>query len=264
MSELKDWQIQKENGVYDRRNRVNDLTGKEWLFSTRSVKTKKFNYFYDVLTLLELNFIDFMPIELISELIVTFSKSDALIIDPISNFGSIGYATSNIESNREYFGFKYLEGIKIQFLQEFQLKNINFFKDALFNHIDELSRYKNCILFSELIYSTLENVSRSGQLRQFEDELKKSLETLTKNEINLNYVIIAIQNTKEYLKYQFNTKIIFNLLNSMNFNLKSELIWKIHENDFKIIRAYLLSNLQNKSEIDALLNDKRILIFKRE
>ncbi len=264
MTELKEWQIKKENGVFDKRNRINDLTGKEWLFSTRSVKTKKFLFYFDIKELLNHNFIDFLPIELFSELILTFTKSNTGIIDPISNFGSIGYAAGNLDITRKFFGFKFNENIKIKFFKEFDLKNITFFTSTLANNIDRLSKENSYVLMSELIFSSLESEERNFSFQKFAKEVSDSIELLLEHNFIVNYVIIGIQNTKHSCNYNYNTKKILDLINSFDFNLKSELIWKIYDEDFFNIKSILLSKITNKSNIERLLNDKRILIFKRD
>ena len=53
-------------------------------------------------------------------------------------------------------------------------------------------------------------------------------------------------------------------MKSFNYNLKSEIIWKIFEDYFKIIKENLPLQNENKSNNNLLLNDKRILVFKRD
>lgn len=264
MVQLKEWQIQKNNGIFDKRNRVNDLTGKEWLFSTRSVKTKRFSFYFDIRELLNYHYIDFIPIELFSELILTFSKSNDVIIDPISNFGSTGYAAGNSDSIRNYIGFNFMNNVRLNFFKDFNMSHVNFFNNSLKNNLDKISKNNNYIIMTELIFTSLEYEDRMSKYQEFENELLNSLESLLNLNFNINYIIIAIQNTKDTSKYEFHTKAILNLLNSFDFNLKSELIWKIHEDEFYIIKTFLLSKSTNETNIEKLLNDKRILIFKRD
>ena len=62
-----------ERGIYDKRNLLNDLTGKEWLFSTKTVIPKKYpNELSSCL----------LPVQLRSEIIETFSKPKWRILDP--------------------------------------------------------------------------------------------------------------------------------------------------------------------------------------
>ncbi len=263
MNNLNEWQIQKENGVFDKRNQVNNLTGKEWLFSTRSVKTKDYLYYFELEPILQHNYIDFMPIELISDLISTFSKPGSVIIDPFANFGSIGYATSKTDEQRSFFGYNYDNKIKSVFDKGFSNQGINFSTECLTGDIINSTRDKNCILFSEQIYSSLNVETRKKETDLFRETLNQSLKIIYSIDSNLNYVIIAIQNTKDLNNYYYNTKDIFEMLSNFDLILKSELIWKIHENNFKLIKNFLLSKNISETEINFLLNDKRILVFKR-
>ena len=76
-----------ERGVYDKRNPLNDLTGKEWRFSTKSVIPKSYPPSFS----LELRnqHGGQKPPELAEELIRTFSKEGELILDPFAGTGSI-------------------------------------------------------------------------------------------------------------------------------------------------------------------------------
>ena len=90
---LKPYQEDKgSEGVFDKRNRVNNLTGKQWTFSTRSAKTKLFREHYPEGWIAK--FPGLLPIELIQELIRTFSKPEDKILDPWALFG--GTVIANI------------------------------------------------------------------------------------------------------------------------------------------------------------------------
>lgn len=263
MNNLKDWQIQKENGVFDKRNQVNNLTGKEWLFSTRSVKTKDYSYFFEIENVLKHDYIDFMPIELISDLILTFSKPESIIIDPFANFGSIGYATSNAGEKRSFFGYNHDNKITVPFNKQFEITDVNFSSETLKQNINNSIGIKDCILFSELIYSSLNATTRRNELDRFKETMKNSLKIIYSNNINLKFVIIALQNTKDINNYYYNTRDIFEMITSFDLVLKAELIWKIYQREYYSIKKFLHSKNVSNNEIDQFLNDKRILIFKR-
>ena len=261
---LKEHQIQKENGVYDKRNQINDLTGKEWLFSTRSVKTKNYSFYFDIKKILTAGFIDFMPIELISELITTFSKSGANIIDPICNFGSIGYATSLVNEKRVFHGYGYIENSNVNFSKPFKNKHTFFSSRYVEKEFNLRDKEEKVLLMTELIFTSLKSKLRQIQLLEFEKILKNSLFNLLNKDLDINYIIISIQNTKDYDNYIYNTKNIFDIVTSYNYVLKSELIWKIFETEFLRIKDYLEWKNPGSKENNLLLNDKRILIFKKE
>ncbi|MHA2225575.1 MAG: DNA methyltransferase [Candidatus Hodarchaeales archaeon] len=84
---LKDYQEDRqERGVYDKRNPLNDLTGKEWLFSTKTVIPKTFPVIWSK----NLNSRNQSPLpsDLSRELVETFSKPGNTILDPFAGIGS--------------------------------------------------------------------------------------------------------------------------------------------------------------------------------
>lgn len=84
---LKDYQEDRqERGVYDKRNTLNDLTGKEWLFSTKTVIPKSYPLIWPTTTINQ-NFYP-IPIDLSRELVETFSKPGETILDPFAGIGS--------------------------------------------------------------------------------------------------------------------------------------------------------------------------------
>lgn len=115
---LKEYQEDRqERGVYDKRNTINDLTGKEWLFSTKTVIPRSFPRNWP------LNEKSWnhnpIPSELNKELIETFSKPGDTILDPFAGFGStlIGcfYANANSTSaKRKCIGIEQNESLFIK------------------------------------------------------------------------------------------------------------------------------------------------------
>ncbi len=85
---LKKYQVDLgERGIYDKRNPLNDLTGKEWRFSTKSVIPKSYPPSFS----LELRnqHGGQKPPELAEELIRTYTKEGELVLDPFAGTGSI-------------------------------------------------------------------------------------------------------------------------------------------------------------------------------
>lgn len=72
-------------GVYDPRNRLNDLTGREWVFSTRSVWNKAYPPSFE--HALRSQHGGQKPPELCRDLICTFTKSGASVLDPFMGVG---------------------------------------------------------------------------------------------------------------------------------------------------------------------------------
>ncbi|UCE13091.1 MAG: hypothetical protein JSV04_12975 [Candidatus Heimdallarchaeota archaeon] len=95
---LKDYQEDRQDrGVYDKRNTLNDLTGKEWLFSTKTVIPKLYSLIWPVNTISR-NY-NPIPIDLSRELVETFSKPGETVLDPFAGIGStlIGSFFANAE-----------------------------------------------------------------------------------------------------------------------------------------------------------------------
>lgn len=97
---LKDYQENRqERGIYDKRNPLNDLTGKEWLFSTKTVIPKTFPLIWPS-NMKSRNY-NPIPSDLSRELIETFSKPGGTVLDPFAGIGStlIGSFFANEYSN---------------------------------------------------------------------------------------------------------------------------------------------------------------------
>ena len=96
---LKEYQEDRqERGVYDKRNTINDLTGKEWLFSTKTVIPRSFSRNWSLNGRSRSH--NPIPSDLSKELIETFSKPGATILDPFAGIGStlIGCFLANTHS----------------------------------------------------------------------------------------------------------------------------------------------------------------------
>jgi len=94
-------------GYYDQANELNDLTGKEWLFSTKSVIPKSYPPSFQ--QKLRNKHGGQKPPELCASLIKTFSKQDETVLDPFAGVGGtlIGCSLENrrgigIEINKKW------------------------------------------------------------------------------------------------------------------------------------------------------------------
>jgi DNA modification methylase len=95
-------------GIYDERNRVNDLTGKEWKYATKSVIAE--GYPPDVQHDLRSEHGGQKPPRLCAELIGRFSKADDTVLDPFAGVGGTLLGASFCEHEgtglREAIGFE--------------------------------------------------------------------------------------------------------------------------------------------------------------
>lgn len=96
-----------DRGIYHTGNRLNDLTGKEWVFSTRSVINKSFppSFQFD----LRSRHGGQKPPELCADLIRTFTKAGQRVLDPFAGVGGTllgatiaGRAATGIELNQDW------------------------------------------------------------------------------------------------------------------------------------------------------------------
>jgi len=93
-----------ERGIYHKGNRLNDLTGKEWVFSTRSVINKAFPSSFQLK--LRSQHGGQKPPELCADLIRTFTKTGQRVVDPFAGVGGtllgasmVGRHATGIEIN---------------------------------------------------------------------------------------------------------------------------------------------------------------------
>ncbi|WP_247729022.1 DNA methyltransferase [Halovivax limisalsi] len=107
--ELSDHQTYLEGrGIYDERNRVNDLTGREWKFATKSVITER--YPPDLQHDLRSEHGGQKPPRLCADLIERFSKAGDRVLDPFAGVGGTLLGASLCEhegtGRREAIGFE--------------------------------------------------------------------------------------------------------------------------------------------------------------
>lgn len=265
-----------EEGVYDHRNKINNLSGKQWLFSTRSVITKDFPNFYIQKSMNAAGFYDYLPVLLIRDLIRTFTKPKALIIDPLCQIGSSGYASFLSSENRRYFGFSWnellvqriaIENKKLNLLlSPKKLNAINFYNNSLLNPDFELNVNEIDFIFTELIFTSNSQHNQQIQFKKWQLQLKiifsYLFEALPKEK---TYAAIAVKNVKVadstgIPHYYYNSNEIANMLIKIGWILKAELIWKM--NHIKNSADVLNLTVLDENLINQKINDKRILIFR--
>lgn len=145
-----------ENGKYDKRNKLNDLTGKEWIKLTKSYwisekcKEDKFAYNHPA---------PFM-VKDIEKLITMFTKSGNNVLDPFVGSGTTLIASGNthrigygIDLSEEYIALceeriksKNLQiGRDCYLFQGDSLKQLNKFTDEFFDYIVTSPPYHNIL-----------------------------------------------------------------------------------------------------------------------
>lgn len=97
-----------ERGVYDKRNQLNDLTGKEWVFFTNSVWITGYSPTAKENVGLKYRKIhpSPKPPALIKDIIEFFTKSDGKILDPFGGVGGTLLGAAMATGNREAVGIE--------------------------------------------------------------------------------------------------------------------------------------------------------------
>jgi DNA modification methylase len=244
---LKDYQINRGKlGIYDKRNQINDLTGKQWTFSTRSVKTKFYEDMYPENWLIK--YPGILPVELIHDLFETFSKPNEVILDPLALLGNTLLASKCFESNRRFI---YLN-LQMDLFKE--LKKHSKFIESTRDNIGSIKLNQSVdLIFSQII---LKNIINSKiNFKNFINNIYKSLDIYInsiKYLINKKYALLSFSNwilrkEDKFGDIYFDTiKEIISKLEDVNLVPKGEIIW-----------------LQPYNSLSGL-NETRILVMRKE
>lgn len=126
-----------ENGVYDKRNKLNDLTGKEWLKLTKSYwiseKCKEDKIAYD-------HPAPFL-VKDIEKLISMFTKEGMLVLDPFNGSGTTLSAAYNL--GRIGYGIDLSEEYIQLSIKRFNIKNMKENKDYVLKQGDSAIEMDN-------------------------------------------------------------------------------------------------------------------------
>lgn len=137
MSKIKTDKIEKKEGVYDKRNKLNDLTGKEWLKLTKSFwMSEKCGDDRDAFG----HPAPFL-IKDIEKLISFFTKKGMTVLDPFCGSGTTLIAAANLE--RFGIGIDLNEEYKNLALERLSKKNHDSFNYLLGNSLIEIPNIEN-------------------------------------------------------------------------------------------------------------------------
>ncbi|MFX0084732.1 MAG: DNA methyltransferase [Candidatus Hodarchaeota archaeon] len=278
---LKDYQEDRnERGIFDKRNPLNDLTGKEWLFSTKTVIPKD----YDEISPSQFKSRNYYPIpfQLSKEIIETYSKPGETILDPFAGIGStlIGAHFSNEGSTihkRKSIGFEInselvtnfhslSESLKIsdqemqtgnpfELLKEIKENSLDFiFSDIPIWNLFENEENEDVAMPYNLFCETPKIVIRKW-LSSVNSILSESAKKLKKSK----YIVIAIPSENMNENFEFIT------YSKMNFLLSSSLAHCLQTTGLilKAERIWFRPRIDTK-EISFREFNRRFLIFKKE
>jgi len=231
-----------ERGIYAKNNKLNDLTGREWKFSTKSVINK--TYPLNLQHKLRKKHGGQKPPELCADLIKIFTKEEAIILDPLAGVGGTLLGASlckrkaiGIEINHEWIEI-YKQVCKLDNLEEqktilgdckIELKKFtdNFFDfiltDVPYWHMDKLEKTRS----KRMKQSNLSCFN--GSTIQTKDEWLNEMKTIF-NECqrvlkDRKYLAIFIGDMYRENEYHMLSSELANIVKNPNLMLKANLIW---------------------------------------
>lgn len=261
--------------VYDPRNKLNDLTGAEWQFSTKTVISKI--YPTSCQHKLRSQHGGQKPPELCADLIKIFTKKGQKVLDPLAGVGGSLLGAAQVE--REAIGIElnkqwvdiYKEVCKLEHLKEFPVivgdaneklldipeKSIDFvITDVPYWIMDQLTktRSKAAERKSKLSkFNDRELQSKEDWLKDMKSIFEKVLITLKDN----GYMAVFIGDLYRGKEYHFLSAELAKAISEINgFILKSDIIW---HDDSKMLHIYGYPF----AYIPSLIH-QHILIFRKE
>lgn len=260
---------------YDARNKLNDLTGAEWQFSTRTVISKI--YPSNLQHKLRSQHGGQKPPELCADLIKIFTKKGQTILDPLAGVGGslLGAALCcreaiGIELNNKWIDI-YKEVCKLEKLKEFKIlvgdanERLREIKE---NSIDFVITDVPYWIMDKLKQTRSKNANRESKLTNFNDkELQTKQEWLSEMKDifakvlpvlkNNGYMAVFIGDLYREKEYHFLSAELAQAISQIyGFTLKSDIIW---HDDSKMLHIYGYPF----AYIPSLIH-QHILIFRKE
>ena len=244
-------------GYFDISNQVNDLTGKEWVFSTKSVIPKGYPPSYQ--HKLRNRHGGQKPPELCETLIKIFTKENNSVLDPFCGVGGtlIGCELANrqgtgIEINKKWIDIynqvcnlenlrihKVLWGDARQILKNFD--NVTMYDfvltDIPFWKMDRVEKskgtYKKVGESAKGVYSEKSKLSMFRDTSEYKNRTKEDWEVLIKEVFTEcyrllkpgKYCVVFIGNMYYNGQYHLLNADLSNILQQIGFVLKGEIIW---------------------------------------
>ncbi|MBA7598097.1 hypothetical protein ES703_05106 [subsurface metagenome] len=238
-----DMMPQNNKGVYSKKNKLNDLTGKEWKFSTKSVITK--HYPPNMQMHLRKQHGGQKPPELCEDLIKTFTKKNQTVLDPLMGVGGTLLGASLC--NRKAIGFEInkkwidiykevcrFEGLKSQktkvgnckkLLDELKDNSIDFIlTDVPYWNMDKLekTRSKRARKTNLSKFNGEKLQTKNDWLNEMKEIFEKCIRVLKNNK----YLAIFIGDMYRNKKYHILSAELANKVSEIHcVNLKANLIW---------------------------------------
>lgn len=249
----------KSRGFYDLNNQINDLTGKEWVFATKSVIPRGFPPSFQ--QKLRNQHGGQKPPELCEMLINTFSKNGDFILDPFCGVGGTLIACSlsdrsgiGIEINQKWIDVykkvcklesintqKIFHGDSREILRNFIIKKEYEFDfiltDIPYWKMDKVEKskgtYKKVGEESKGVYSDKSKLSKFNEVPEYLNQSKGEWELLIEEIFDHSYQLlkpgrycaIFIGNMYHDGRYYLLNSDVTKILSKIGFVLKGEIIW---------------------------------------
>lgn len=231
-----------KRGVYAKNNKINDLTGKEWKFATKSVITKV--YPLNMQHNLRKQHGGQKPPELCADLIRIFTKEGALVLDPLAGVGGslLGASLCNrnaigIEINPKWAEI-YKQVCKLENIHEqkivvgdckVELKKIQdtyfdfVLTDVPYWHMDKLEKTRSKQIKQSNLsqFNNFHSQTKEEWIKEMAEIFKECQRVLK----NKRYLAIFIGDMYRGKEYHMLSAELANAIKNSTLILKANLIW---------------------------------------
>lgn len=229
-------------GFYAKNNKLNDLTGKEWKFATKSVITKVFPL--NMQHKLRKQHGGQKPPQLCSDLIKTFTKEKMVVLDPLAGVGGtlLGASLCNrkaigIELNPEWVKI-YKQVCSLEHIQpqevitgdcKTEMKKFadNYFDfiltDVPYWHMDQLEKTRSKKMKQSNLsrFNSSQTKTKDEWLKEMQDIFRECQRVLK----NKKYLAIFIGDMYRKNEYHILSAELANVIKNPHLALKANLIW---------------------------------------
>ena len=251
-----------ERGVYDRRNTLNDLTGKEWLFSTKTIIPKIYPNEWPTSVVEADN--KPVPIGLSRELIETFTKPHEKILDPFAGIGSTIFSVKALneeidQSNRSVIGLEDDPKTERKFRKIVDRPGFRLSKNMLYSTSSLLTKIDNesiDFILTDLPLDDKFNVSSDNTTHQ------ASLNSINQWIIN---IITSLERCIPKLKLNKYLALFLSNNQELNFVYASLIANRLQE-DSLVLKAerFWFEPPENQSDPSLVHPARRIFVFRKE